>query len=110
MKKNIEHIPSLIAQLTSELKLLELWQASAPSSNALASVAPFCCDTLNFEQWLQFIFIPKISQMINTTQPLPSKIALTPMAEESFKYLGSQSKNLISIINKIDSSFSEQHR
>ncbi len=101
---------ALLEELMLVLKSLNLWQTQAPSSVALSSNSPFCCDTLSFEQWLQFIFIPKISQMISLGQALPNKIALTPMAEESFKHLSAQAKPLIVIINKIDKSLSEQGR
>lgn len=98
----------LLNELTLELKALNLWQAQAPSRTALSSSAPFCCDTLSFEQWLQFVFIVKISRMINLGQALPNKIALTPMAEESFKHLSAQAKPLLRIINKIDKALTAQ--
>jgi len=98
----------LLEELKLELKSLNLWKAQAPSAIALSSSSPFCCDTLPFEQWLQFVFIAKISQMINLGQALPTKIALTPMAEESFKHLSVQAEPLLRIINKIDNTMSGQ--
>jgi uncharacterized protein YqcC (DUF446 family) len=98
----------LLEELTLALKLLNCWQTQIPSALALSSSSPFCCDTLSFEQWLQFVFIPKITQMINLGQALPNKIALTPMAEESFKHLSVQAKPLLVIINKIDKTLTGQ--
>jgi len=46
--------------------------------------------------------------MINLGQALPTKIALTPMAEESFKHLSVQADPLLRIINKIDNTMSGQ--
>jgi len=99
---------ALLEELTLALKSLNLWQTQVPSNVALSSNSPFCCDTLSFEQWLQFIFIPKISHMINHGQTLPNKIALTPMAEESFKHLSVQAKPLLTVINKIDKTLTGQ--
>lgn len=99
---------ALLEELTLVLKSLNLWQTQAPSSVALSSNSPFCCDTLSFEQWLQFVFITKISHMINLGQALPNKIALTPMAEESFKHLSAQAKPLLKVINKIDRALTGQ--
>ncbi len=101
-------IAALLEQLTLELKSLNLWQDQAPSVEALSSSSPFCCDTLSFEQWLQFVFIAKISQMINQGQTLPNKIALTPMAEESFKHLSAQAKPLLAVITNIDKTMTGQ--
>ncbi|ALO35463.1 hypothetical protein CMT41_12605 [Colwellia sp. MT41] len=106
MKKHLEHTRALLAALTTELKLLKLWQTQQPSAAELASSAPFCCDSLAFEQWLQFVFIPRITQLINQQQALPSKIALRPMAEESFKQLSAQA--LLAVINKIDQALTGQ--
>ena len=108
MKKHFEHTEKLLAALTTELKSLKLWQIQQPSAAELASSAPFCCDTLAFEQWLQFIFIPRITQLINQQQALPAKIALRPMAEESFKHLSVRAKPLLDIIQNIDTTLTAQ--
>lgn len=108
MKEYLERTQELLAVLTTELKFLKLWQVQQPSTAELASSAPFCCDTLVFEQWLQFIFVPRITQLINQQQALPAKIALMPMAEESFKHLSAKAKPLLDIIQKIDQTLTAQ--
>ena len=99
---NIDLIKKLLSELEMELKVLKLWASERPTLNALTSQQPFCCDTLRFEQWLQFIFIPKISEMIAVNASLPSTISLCPMAEESYKTLGTQAAKLINVIGDID--------
>lgn len=108
MTIHIERTALLLDQLTQALKSLNLWQTQQPEINALLSSAPFCCDTLSFEQWLQFVFIPKISQMISLGESLPDKISLMPMAEESFKYLSTQADPLLMIIKRIDKTLTGQ--
>ncbi len=108
MKKHLEHTAQLLEELSKELQRLNLWQEQQPSLLELSSSAPFCCDTLTFEQWLQFIFIEKILQMINQGQRLPTKIALSPIAEESFKHLSAQADSLLVIIKKIDETLTVQ--
>jgi uncharacterized protein YqcC (DUF446 family) len=68
----------------------------------MASTAPFHYDTLTFEQWLQFVFIERISLMIENKQPLPSEISLLPMATESFSGLGNQANKLLGVIGQFD--------
>ncbi|WP_250885746.1 YqcC family protein [Shewanella jiangmenensis] len=74
-------LASLLVQLELSLKHHGLWQSAAPSAAALASSAPFCCDTLSFEQWLQFIFIPRVNALLDAGHTLPRPMALLPMAE-----------------------------
>ncbi len=100
--KHTDYITTLLAELTIALKQDNLWQLESPSIDKLSSAAPFCYDTLRFEQWLQFIFIPKIKQLIAEKSVLPNKVALTPMAEEAFKAIPSKAYYLLSIIGKID--------
>ncbi len=107
---NNQSIEKLLLQLSEELRTLNLWQEKSPNMCLLASQAPFCCDTLSFEQWLQFVFIPRLNAMIEAKQTLPTNIALCPMAEESFKHLGAKVKTLINIIADIDQLLSGQRQ
>jgi uncharacterized protein YqcC (DUF446 family) len=70
-----------LIKLEQLLKGVQLWSDLPPPVSAMASTAPFSCDVMAFEQWLQFIFIPKMSQLIEQQHPLPTNIAIAPMAE-----------------------------
>ncbi|ABE54830.1 protein of unknown function DUF446 [Shewanella denitrificans OS217] len=71
-----------LVRLEALLKQQNLWSDSEPSPAALASTAPFSCDTMAFEEWLQFIFIPKLGAIVDAKQPLPSQMHLAPMASQ----------------------------
>lgn len=75
----------LLDKLQAELKALGLWSNEIPSADALESTKPFCCDTLTFTQWLQFVFIPRLHSMVLHKQQLPKNILVSPIAEESFQ-------------------------
>ncbi len=102
MKDKYQAAQALLGQIETRLKTLHLWQSGYPSAQALASQAPFCCDTLDFGQWLQFILIPRMQALIDGQQPLPDKIAIAPMAEESFKHLGKAAVELIATLGEFD--------
>lgn len=90
-----------LAQIASELKQTGLWSVTAPCAEAMASTAPFACDLMPFEQWLQFIFIPQIQALIDTAQSLPSHIAIAPMAEHLWSAQVALAP-LISTLNQLD--------
>jgi len=73
----------LLNQIEAELRQLELWSAVPPDSAALASTLPFCCDTLSFAQWLQFVFLPRMRALVEGQLPLPANSAISVMAEQS---------------------------
>lgn len=102
-----EQIQSLLDALERELKQLELWSLVLPDEQALQSRLPFCVDTLRFEQWLQFIFIPKMQLLLNSASPLPTKIALLPLAEQVFNESDTRFNRLLSIISALDSRLTE---
>ncbi|MCL1073591.1 YqcC family protein [Shewanella dokdonensis] len=84
-----------------ELKRLQLWSDTHPSAVALASTAPFACDTLPFEHWLQFIFLPKMQVLVEQQLPLPTEIAIAPMAH----YVWAQRpvmRDLINVLEMLD--------
>lgn len=95
-------VSALLDQLETELKHQQLWSDSSPDALALASTLPFCCDTLRLEQWLQFIFLPRLRLLLETRQALPAKVSVLPYAEEVFKAQQSRVRPLLSLIARID--------
>ncbi|HQQ75279.1 MAG TPA: YqcC family protein [Pseudomonadales bacterium] len=75
------HLASLLIDIECELRRANLWSAVTPSAEALASVEPFCVDTLDFHQWLQFILLPRMQTLIAAQAPLPDKCDIAAMAE-----------------------------
>ena len=96
-------VAEILIDIEKELRVLQLWEAHAPSAEALASTQPFAVDTLNFSQWLQFIFIPRMYFMINAEAPLPTDCGVAPMAEQYFSAMQLHSAPLIAHLQRIDS-------
>jgi uncharacterized protein YqcC (DUF446 family) len=101
MPRSHKEVEILIIKLEQSLHTARLWSNFAPSVEALQSKLPFALDTLSFEQWLQFIFIPKISEIVNRKGSLPDNLNLLPMAEQSFCGANRQS-GVIDVIKQID--------
>ena len=77
-------LPAVAQQLLlieRELRTLDLWSVEPPVPEALASVEPFCVDTLRFEQWLQWIFLPRMKAIVEADHPLPQASGICAMAE-----------------------------
>ncbi|MEZ5493792.1 MAG: YqcC family protein [Pseudomonadales bacterium] len=72
---------SLLIDIECELRRGGFWQQKPPSAAALNSVEPFAVDTLDFHQWLQFIFLPRMRDLIDTRSTLPMQSNITAMAE-----------------------------
>ena len=80
---------------------LRQWDKIPPSTEALASDQPFCVDTLTLPQWLQFIFLPTLYDMLDKQQ-LPGRCGIAPMAEEFFKGSGLATAGLLEALLRVD--------
>jgi len=77
----------LLQSLQQELEMNQFWSVATIEAEALMSQQPFCVDTLNFSQWLQFVFIPRMQALIDSDQALPRMKkgqGIEPMASEYF--------------------------
>ncbi|MDK9738597.1 YqcC family protein [Vibrio sp. D404a] len=88
---------SLLQQLELQLQHAQLWSQTPPSDEALASSQPFAIDTLEPEQWLQWIFIAKIKAMIATGAALPKGFSIAPYFAEVWKNDETKSDLLVTI-------------
>lgn len=99
----------VLKELELAMKAANLWSSAAPSPQALASKEPFACDSLYFEQWLQFIFIPRMRALIESEQSVSQDCAILPMAEESLKNK-SGVNHVLAIIKSCDALIGVQQR
>jgi uncharacterized protein YqcC (DUF446 family) len=101
MPRSYKEVEILIIKLEQRLREAILWSSHSPSTKAVQSKLPFALDVMTFEQWLQFIFIPKMSEIINSKSSLPESLQILPMAEESLGTVNNRSE-LIEVIRQID--------
>ena len=73
---------ALMAEIEQELRQQDQWELIPPSPKAFESRLPFCCDSMGFTQWLQWVFIPHTRALAEAGGPLPEVSGIRPMAEE----------------------------
>ncbi len=104
-----QQLDQLLRQIEQELQSLQLWQQTAPSPQALSSTEPFCVDSLNFCEWLQWIMIPRFDDMIRQQHPLPGNSDMAAMADEAFKGMSADTTALLGLIHQVDSTLRLVH-
>ena len=81
-----EHqVAALLIDVEAHLRQMGLWDSEPPPAEAMQSTQPFAIDTLEFYQWLQFIFLPTMYRLLEDGEDLPTECAIAPMAEEFFR-------------------------
>lgn len=106
MNGNTRSVADLLYRLEQELSRLGLWSETPPDATALASQQPFCHDTMPFHTWLQWVFIPRIRQLLESGSPLPDSCAIAPMAELMCAETGVDGHALIATLQAIDACIS----
>ena len=102
MDARIPQIADQLLLIERQLRQLGLWAQQAPSAEALASQQPFCVDSLAFEEWLQWIFLPRLKSMLEANAPLPTASGIAAMAEQVFVGRALEVNGLIAALEEFD--------
>lgn len=97
--------PAIAEQLLlieRELRVQGWWDEVSPGAEALSSVEPFSVDTLDFHQWLQWIFLSRMKQILEQDLPLPSASGILEMAEMVYADRPRESLGLRNALKKFD--------
>ena len=100
--------PKLLEQLDvveHELRQLGLWSLHPPAADALASTTPFACDVMPLEMWLQWIFLPRMREIVRLgVRPLAA-CHIHAYAAHVFVVHGVLAKPLVRAIRGFDERF-----
>lgn len=73
-----------IEEIEQELKRMGAWQQEPLPPEAWQFRSAFAMDTMAFEQWLQFILIPRVREIVETRGEFPPESHLAPHAVREF--------------------------
>lgn len=88
-------------EIEVELKRLGRWTANPLSDEAFENMGAFGSKTMSFEQWLQFVLIPRIRQIVEEKSEFPDGSNLAPYAIRCFDG-DSDSDSLREILYNLD--------
>ncbi len=108
MDPRIAELADQLLLIERELRVLDLWASTPPDAQALASQEPFCVDTLSFEQWLQWIFLPRMKAILEREDALPTVSGILAMAEVVYQGRLQQMSGLLRALETFDALISER--
>lgn len=100
-------VAALLMDLECEMRRLDIWSDQSPSVEAFASEEPFCIDTMDFSDWLQFVFLPRMRQMVEMQADLPKACGIAPIAEEYLVGRGALARSLVAVLLSLDELLSQ---
>ena len=107
MRPQYSQLISLLIDLEYELRRAQLWATYSPTDEALSGVEPFCIDTMTFQEWLQFVFLPRMYLLLEQELPLPEACNITAMAETVWAGTPA-AKPVIVVLRSLDNSINDQ--
>ncbi len=96
-----QQLNQLLNDIELEMQRIALWQALPPEPNAFLSEQPFAIDTMQSNEWLQWVFLPRMRAIIDANSDIPRNFALHPYFEESLKE-EEEVLNLLQLIKNLD--------
>ena len=102
-------IAAQLIALEAGLRQLGLWSGDVRSPESLASDQPFAVDVLEMEQWLQYVFLPTLYNLLKQDAPMPEQCAVAPMAEETLAKKAIAYRGLIATLRDLDRLNTEAH-
>lgn len=94
-------LTNVVDGLETELRRLKLWERLPPPDHRLASTQPFCIDTLELSQWLQWILVPRMRSILAGDGELPTNSDILPYARDCFEHLDDPAPLLV-LIGRFD--------
>jgi uncharacterized protein YqcC (DUF446 family) len=82
MRQHLE-IRRHLFDIEQVMRRLAIWQAQPPAQLAFESQEPFCIDTMQAEEWLQWILLPRMHALLDKQAPLPERFSIAPYFEEA---------------------------
>ena len=71
MKPSHEQVRLAADAIEAEMRLAGLWSHTRPPDAAFSFTRAFGADTMAFEQWLQFVFLPRVRDLLRTHGEFP---------------------------------------
>ena len=101
-QRDVRVLLSIVSGIEQELIVRGQWEPVPPRAVAFESRLPFCCDTLRFTQWLQWVFVPRTRALAESGGPMPEVSGIRPMAEEALRGCDWDTAPLLVLLDRFD--------
>lgn len=94
-----------LARIETEMRRQGVWRTQPPPPAAFGSDTPFHADTMDFEDWLQWVMLARFHALVDAEAQLPSHCAIAPMAEHCWNDALAERTALLQLLKELDDFF-----
>lgn len=91
------------------LRKYDHWQTTPPQASVFESTQPFCMDTLEPLEWLQWVLIPRMHALLDSGQPLPQSFAVAPYYEIALDTSHPSRDDVVLELQRLDAFFADDN-
>lgn len=106
-QNRLANVRKIIAEIEAEMKRKGYWSTQPLPAEAYDFRQAFAMDTMAFSQWLQFVFIPRVRQILEEQRAFPARSMVGTQAIREFDG-DANAAQLISLLNDFDRLFDKQ--
>ena len=85
------------------------WRMDEPQAHLFTSTQPFCMDTMEPLEWLQWVLIPRMHALLDNAQPLPQAFAVAPYYEIALTADHPQREVILTTLQDLDALFTSDN-
>ena len=97
-------VAAKVGEIEREMKRIRLWQEKPLVPEKYNFTMAFAMDTMSYNQWLQFVFIPRVREIINTEGKFPASSSVGVQAVREFDTYPN-AEGLITLLSEFDRLF-----
>jgi uncharacterized protein YqcC (DUF446 family) len=98
---DITALATKLDQIEAEMRSIGMWSDVAPSAEKFQSRVAFYGDTMSFDQWLQFVFVPRVRDVLSGASPAPKSSSVGAQAVREFDGLD-KANRLTGLLGEFD--------
>jgi len=108
-RKFYEKVSTSVDEIEAEMKRVGAWTDKVLDPQLLENMGPFGGRTMPLEYWLQFVFIPRVREIIKNKEAFPEKSQVGVYAAREFDGRGEYAP-LVQLLCEFDKLFTKTSR
>ncbi|HUJ25765.1 MAG TPA: YqcC family protein [Myxococcales bacterium] len=104
MPPSHEAVAAQLALIEAELHRAGLWQEAPLPDEAFDFSRAFGADTMSYAQWLQFVFVPRVRELVEARGEFPASSSVGAQAVREFDGFA-EADALVQLLSDFDALF-----
>ncbi len=100
-------IRSKLEKIISEMRRISMWKVPKVTADQLEDIGAFGSNTMSFEQWLRWVFVPRVEGLLKSSGPWPKSSDVGVAALRNFDGQDDAS-GLVTLLCEFDELFKDE--